>query len=64
MPLNQINSSINATILLLQKMLSDMRPYNHAYFSNITQTDLTPITPVIDKTILGPKPNAIAFPSE
>lgn len=64
MPLNQINSSINATILLLQKMLSDMRPYNQAYFSNITQTDLTPITPVIDKTILGPKPNAIAFPSE
>ncbi|MBR2858060.1 hypothetical protein IKE96_02585 [bacterium] len=50
--------------MLLQKMLSDMRPYNQAYFSNITQTDLTPITPVIDKTIFGPKPNAIAFPSE
>lgn len=64
MPLNQINSSNNSTILLLQKMLSDMRPYNQAYFTNPTTDKLTQITPVITKELLGPNPNAIPFPTE
>ena len=54
LPSNQMYTSNNLTNLLLQKMLSDNRPYNQAYFNNLTETKL--INPT--------ESNSFPFPSK
>lgn len=55
LPTNQMNSSTSLSTQLLERMLSDMRPYNQAFYTSLN--NLTTITPN-DET------NAIAFPSK
>lgn len=55
MPVNQMNASIDLSIKLLQKMLSDIRPYNQAFFDNLNK-----IQPLIPSETI----NANVFPSE
>ena len=55
LPTNQMNSSTSLSTQLLERMLSDMRPYNQAFFTSVN--NLSTIT-ANDQT------NAIPFPSK
>lgn len=54
LPSNQMYTSNNLTNLLLQKILTDNRPYNQAYFNNIIELN----------TIQPNEKNSIPFPSK
>lgn len=55
LPINQMNSSNSLSIQLVQKMLMDLRPYNQAFFSSIS--NLQPL-------VANDTTNANPFPSE